>query len=86
MYAAELAHHLGRIDSDRVAEHRRVVAAYDLPATIPAGLDDDQLMHLLARDKKAIDGLTFALDGPNGVEVVPGLDPEVVRATISAVR
>lgn len=86
IYAAELAHRLGRIDTGRVAEHRRVVAAYDLPSTMPAGLDDDQLMHLLARDKKAIDGLTFALDGPDGVEVLSGLDPELVRDTIAAVR
>src|SRR5690606_37881673 len=41
VYAAELAHRLGRIDDARVAEHRRVVAAYDLPAAMPAGLDDD---------------------------------------------
>lgn len=86
IYAAELAHRLGRIDSQRVAEHRRVVAAYDLPATMPPGLDDERLMHLLVRDKKAIEGLTFALDGPDGVEVVAGLDPEIVRATIATVR
>lgn len=86
VYAAELAHRLGRIDSARVAEHRRVVSAYDLPSTMPAGLGDDRLMHLLARDKKAINGLTFALDGPNGVDIVSDLDPELVRATIAAVR
>jgi len=34
---------------------------------------------LMARDKKAIDGLTFVLDGPDGVEVVAGVDAEVVR-------
>jgi 5-deoxy-5-amino-3-dehydroquinate synthase len=86
VYAAELGHRLGRIDAERVAEHRRVVAAYDLPAVLPPGLDDDQLMDLLARDKKAIDALTFALDGPDGVEVVTGVDPAVVRSTLDAVR
>ncbi|QGG95171.1 3-dehydroquinate synthase family protein [Actinomarinicola tropica] len=86
VYAAELAHALGRIDDARVAEHRRVVAAYDLPSTIPEGLDDDTLMAAVARDKKALDGLTFALDGPAGVEVVTGVDPDLVRRTLARVR
>jgi hypothetical protein len=30
------------------------------------------------RDKKAIDGLTFVLDGPNGVEPVVGVDAAIV--------
>jgi 5-deoxy-5-amino-3-dehydroquinate synthase len=33
----------------------------------------------MARDKKAVDGLTFVLDGPQGVEVVVGVDGTVVR-------
>jgi 5-deoxy-5-amino-3-dehydroquinate synthase len=86
VYAAELAHRMGRIDAARVAEHRRVVAAYDLPVTLPAGIDDDQLIELLARDKKALEGLTFVLDGPDGVEVIAGIDPTLVRATFDAVR
>jgi 5-deoxy-5-amino-3-dehydroquinate synthase len=86
VYAAELAHRLGRIDAGRVAEHRRVVAAYDLPSTIPAGLVDDAIMDALARDKKAIDGLTFVLDGPDGVDIVADLDPALVRSTFDAVR
>ena len=80
VYAAELAHALGRIDADRVAEHRRVVATYDLPATLPAGSDPDELVEVMGRDKKAINGLTFVLDGPDGVEVVT----EVERAALDA--
>ena len=30
---------------------------------------------LMGRDKKALDGLTFVLDGPHGVEVVAGVEP-----------
>ena len=86
VYAAELAHRMGRIDDAVVAEHRRVVAAYDLPDRLPDDIGDDELMELLARDKKAVDGLTFVLDGPDGVEVVTGLDPTVVREALSAVR
>jgi len=86
VYAAELGHALGRIDADRVAEHRRIVDGYDLPGRLPADADADELMAVMARDKKALDGLTFALDGPAGVEVVSGVDADTVRAVLEAVR
>ena len=87
VYAAELAHALGRIDDATVAEHRRVVSGYGLPTSLPAHLEDDELMTLMGRDKKVLDdGLTFVLDGPSGVEVVAGVEPDVVRATLGAVR
>jgi 5-deoxy-5-amino-3-dehydroquinate synthase len=70
IYAAELARRLGRIDAARVAEHRRVVGGYDLPIAIPPGSDPEALVDLFARDKKAVEGLTFVLDGPRGVEPV----------------
>jgi 5-deoxy-5-amino-3-dehydroquinate synthase len=83
IFAAELAAELGRIDERRVEDHRRVVAGtYDLPIGPPVGLDATQLVQLMARDKKALDGLTFVLDGPRGVEVVAGVDPAVVRRTL----
>jgi len=74
VFAAELAHVLGRIPAERVAEHRRVVAAYDLPCALPRDSDPDVLVELFGRDKKAIDGVTFVLDGPDGIEVVPVVD------------
>ncbi len=86
VYAAELARSLGRIDDERVAENRRVVDGYGLSGSLPAGADPDELMAAMGRDKKAIDGLTFVLDGPDGVEVVSGVDAGVVRSTIGAVR
>lgn len=86
VYAAELARSLGRIDDERVAEHRRVVDGYGLSGSLPAGADPDELMAAMGRDKKAIDGLTFVLDGPDGVEVVSGVNVSVVRSTIGAVR
>ena len=85
-YAAEIARRLGRIDDDRVAEHDRVLAAYELPTTVPEQLTDTELMDLFSRDKKAIDGVTFVLDGPNGVETVVGVDPDVLAASFTAVR
>jgi 5-deoxy-5-amino-3-dehydroquinate synthase len=88
VYAAELARLLGRIDEARVDEHRRVVGAYDLPTALPAGTDPatDDLITLMARDKKAVDGFTFVLDGPNGVEPVSGVPPATVRAALDQIR
>ncbi|MDP1804440.1 MAG: 3-dehydroquinate synthase, partial [Acidimicrobiales bacterium] len=82
VYAAELAERLGRIDEARVDQHRAVVAAYDLTAQLPTDADPDRLLALMGRDKKALDGLTFVLDGPEGVEVVAGVDPAVAREAL----
>lgn len=86
IYAAELAHRLGRIDAARVAEHRRIVAGYDLATTVPAGSDADELITLMGRDKKALDGITFVLDGPDGVEPVTGIDRSLLESALEAVR
>ncbi len=86
IYAAELGRALERIDSERVAEHRKIVDGYGLPGSLPEGAQTDDLMAAMARDKKAVDGLTFALDGPTGIEVVASIDPGLVRGTLEAVR
>ena len=86
IYAAELGRALERIDSDRVAEHRKIVDGYGLPGSLPEGAQTDDLMAAMARDKKAVDGLTFALDGPTGIEGVASIDPGLVRDTLEAVR
>ncbi|NNE74332.1 MAG: 3-dehydroquinate synthase [Acidimicrobiales bacterium] len=88
VYAAEVSARLGRIDAERVAEHRRVVQAYDLPTTVPAGTDLDEVVRLFGRDKKAIDGVTFVLDGADtadGVEVVTGVPEDVLREALDSV-
>jgi 5-deoxy-5-amino-3-dehydroquinate synthase len=84
LFAAELAAELGRIDEARVDEHRAVVAGeYGLRITPPEGLDAEVLVDLMGRDKKALDGLTFVLDGgPDGVEVVADVPAAAVRATL----
>ncbi|MFP5577832.1 MAG: 3-dehydroquinate synthase family protein [Acidimicrobiia bacterium] len=86
VYAAALARRLGRISDERVALHRDIVTRYELPTTIPDGLGDDQLLSLMGRDKKALTGLTFALDGEHGVEIVTGVDPDIARAALGDVR
>jgi 5-deoxy-5-amino-3-dehydroquinate synthase len=87
VFAARLAFRLGRIDEPRVSEHERLVAAYDLPARLPDGADPDQLITVMARDKKASGrGLTFVLDGPGGLAIVPGVNTDLVRATLADLR
>jgi 5-deoxy-5-amino-3-dehydroquinate synthase len=80
--AARLAKALGRIDAARVDDHRRVLAAYDLPMALPEGSNADRLLQLMQRDKKALDGLTFVLDGPRGVEVVSDVDGGTVHRVL----
>ena len=85
-FAARLAHRSERIDAERVAEHDRVVEGYGLPTRIDAEQDPAELLALMRRDKKAIDGLTFVLDGPRGPEVVHGVEVDVVVRTIEEAR
>ena len=86
VYAAELARRLGRIDDEQVARHRSVVSGYDLPTVVPPGLDPDAIVDLFARDKKAVDGVTFVLDGPRGVEPVRVEDRALLLDALDAVR
>jgi 5-deoxy-5-amino-3-dehydroquinate synthase len=84
LYAAHVAHELGRIDDDRVAEHYRVVGgAYELDTRLPAEVDHERLVDLMQRDKKALTGLTFVLDGERGLEVVAGVSPVAAAAALS---
>jgi 5-deoxy-5-amino-3-dehydroquinate synthase len=62
------------------------VGAYDLPLTLPTGLENSGLIALMGRDKKALDGVTFVLDGPNGVESVTGVDVSLIEDSINAIR
>jgi len=85
-YAGEVALRLGRIDEARMAEHRRVLSAYDLPHRLPPNLDPNELLDLFSRDKKAIDGVTLVLDGDDGVETVVGVDRAVLADAMEAIR
>jgi 5-deoxy-5-amino-3-dehydroquinate synthase len=82
VFAARLARRLGRVDDERVTEHVQVVTRYGLPTAVPLDADPGELVDLMARDKKAVDGLTFVLDGPGGVEVVRGVDRTDVEAAL----
>lgn len=80
-FAAEVARSLGRIDDARVDEHRRVLASYDLPMKPSGPPSFDEILPLLGRDKKALDGITFILDGAQGCEVVTDVDPDLLAET-----
>lgn len=83
IFAARLARALGRIDDSRVDYHELVVGqTYSLQTRMPAGIDIDHLMAAIARDKKALQGLTFILDSPQGLGIVANISPDVVRGEL----
>lgn len=84
LYAAHVAHRMNRISSQRVDEHYHVVHdVYGLRRPLPPGLTIDSLISAMGRDKKAVDSLTFVLDSSSGLEVVPGIQTEVLRLAYS---
>ncbi|MGW4502401.1 3-dehydroquinate synthase family protein [Micromonospora sp. NPDC004336] len=83
VFAGRLAGVLGRVPPDRVTEHREVVADYGLDPALPGGVDHDELVALMRRDKKATSGLSFVLDGPAGPELVADVPEAAVRAALT---
>jgi len=84
VFAAHLARVLDRISDARVDEHYAVVGEeYGLVTDLPAGVSAEQLLDLMRHDKKARDGLTFILDGSNGVEVVPEVAESAVLEALA---
>ena len=86
VFAARLAHRLRRIGDDRVDDHLRVVTGYRLPSSLPEDADHQQLLRLMARDKKALSGLTFVLDSDHGVEVVERVPVQAVVETLEEMQ
>jgi 5-deoxy-5-amino-3-dehydroquinate synthase len=83
IFAARLARALQRIDDARVDYHELVVGqTYSLQTRMPTGLDINELMAAMARDKKALNGLTFILDSSNGLEIVSDIPADVVRSEL----
>ena len=86
IYAAHVARRLGRIDDRRVEQHYEVVGgSYELDTSLPSGLDPQRLVELMGHDKKVRSaGLTFVLDGPDGVEVVTGVSIDAANDALNA--
>jgi len=84
LYAAHVAHRMGRISSERVDQHYHVVHdVYGLRRPLPNGVTIDSLIEAMGRDKKAVDSLTFVLDSATGLEVVPGIETDVLQQAYS---
>jgi 3-dehydroquinate synthase len=86
VFAAHLGAVLERVPLDTVVRTEGLVRALGLPAEAPAGLRADDLIEIMGRDKKSGGGLTFVLDGPNGIERVDDPDPAAVRKALAAIR
>ncbi|HEY5273357.1 MAG TPA: bifunctional shikimate kinase/3-dehydroquinate synthase [Acidimicrobiales bacterium] len=82
-FAARLAEGLGRIDAAQVRRHLAVLGAYGLPTEIPAGIDVEEVLVRMARDKKATNSLTFILDSRAGCEIVPDVSADSIRAAFA---
>lgn len=82
VFAGRLAGELGRIEQARVDEHLAVVGHYGLATALPADVEPEVLLRQMRRDKKAITGLSFVLDGPAGAELVSDVPPEVVARVL----
>tara|TARA_B100000953_G_C18016648_1_gene419475 strand:- start:302 stop:1306 length:1005 start_codon:yes stop_codon:yes gene_type:complete len=85
-YAAEIAKLLGRIDQKRVEEHESVLNHYGLTFVLPSSCDWEHIITLFSRDKKAVSGISFVLDGPDGVEVVEIDDQEILIKAMEALQ
>jgi 3-dehydroquinate synthase len=85
VFAGNLAGTLERIPPEQVARHEELVRRLGLPSTAPAGLRADDLLDLMARDKKSGGALTFVLQGPNGIERVDDPDRAAVVKALAAV-
>jgi 3-dehydroquinate synthase len=85
VFAIELAGALGRVDDDRADRCRAMLAGLGLPTRAPAGTRAEDLLTIMRRDKKASGGLTFVLDGPEGVGRVDDPDPAALARAFTAV-
>ncbi len=84
-FATRLAVRLGRLEEGRIGEVDRYLESFGLSSAL-GSFSTDAVVDFMTRDKKAHHDLTFVLDGPRGVEVVAGVDPAVVAATIESMK
>ena len=86
VFDAHLGAVLERVPPDLVKSTEALVRALGLPTEAPPGLRADDLIEIMGRDKKSGGGLTFVLDGPNGLERVDDPDLAAVRKAFAAIR
>jgi 5-deoxy-5-amino-3-dehydroquinate synthase len=83
-FAARLARDLGRIGNDQVQIHDEILDYFHLTRRLPKGLDIDNLLGAMGRDKKAHHDLTFVLAGENGFSSVAGILPSTVLKSLQS--
>jgi 3-dehydroquinate synthase len=85
VFAFRLAAALERVPVAAAERAARLVTRLQLPAVAPPGLRTDDLLAVMARDKKAHGGLTFVLPGRHGVEPVDDPDRAAVDKAFAAI-
>jgi 5-deoxy-5-amino-3-dehydroquinate synthase len=85
VFAGELAGALERIDTEQVDRHRDLVTSLGLPAVVLETVRSEDLLMVMARDKKSHGGLTFVLDGPDGLELVDNPPAPALQRALNAV-
>jgi 5-deoxy-5-amino-3-dehydroquinate synthase len=72
---------MGRIGEERLAQHYEVVrGTYGLDVRMPPSVPFGALVEEMGRDKKALSSLTFVLDSPAGLQVVPDVPVGMLEA------
>lgn len=81
-FAVRLAHELGRVGTDTIANHDATLDALGLIRHMPATFAVDEIIDAMSHDKKANHDLSFVLPGSEGFALVRGVDPQVVRSVL----
>jgi 3-dehydroquinate synthetase len=85
VFAMHLAAALERIPNAEVDRAEALVRAMGLRRESPPGLHADELVAVMARDKKSSGALTFVLPGPNGIERVDDPDRAAIDKAFAAI-
>jgi 5-deoxy-5-amino-3-dehydroquinate synthase len=85
VFAGALAGAMERIDASAVEQHRSLIEGLGLPVIAPPGLSRASLIEVMRRDKKSAGGLTFVLQGPNGLERVDDPPESALHTAFAAV-
>ena len=85
VFAITLASALERVDGDAVTRVRTVLGELGLPTEVPTEGQVDELLAVMARDKKSRARLTFVLPGPTGLTLVDDPPRRAVEQAMRAV-
>ena len=77
----------GRVGGDVVDRFQALPFTLGLPTRVPdpEHVPPDELVALMARDKKARGGLTFVLPGPDGLELVEDPPPAALHYAFASI-